>query len=83
MKTTISSKGQIVIPAEIRNEDGIQPGEEFEIERLDRGEYLLRRTRKRRNQGLVQLLLDCPAKGWFQPADRSQTTDDLHPPNFQ
>lgn len=83
MKTTISSKGQIVVPAEIRNEDGIQPGEEFEIERLDRGEYLLRRTRKRRNEGLVELLLACPVKGWFQPANRSQTTDDLIPPSFR
>jgi AbrB family looped-hinge helix DNA binding protein len=83
MKTTMSSKGQIVVPAEIRNEDGIQPGEEFEIERLDRGEYLLRRTRQRRNEGLVQLLLACPVKGWFQPADRSETTDDIGLPNLR
>jgi AbrB family looped-hinge helix DNA binding protein len=83
MKTKISSKGQIVVPAEIRSEDGIEPGDEFEIERLDCGEYLLRRTRKRRNEGLVQLLLACPVKGWFLPADRSQTTNDLLPPSFQ
>jgi AbrB family looped-hinge helix DNA binding protein len=83
MKTTISSKGQIVVPAEIRNQDGIRPGDEFEIERLDHGEYLLRRTRKRRNEGLVQLLRDCPVKDWFQAADRSETTDDLLPPKFR
>jgi AbrB family looped-hinge helix DNA binding protein len=79
MKTTVSTKGQIVIPAEIREEDNIEPGQEFEIERLDRGEYRLRRT-EQHNVGLVKLLLACPAKGWFQPIDRSETTDDLKPP---
>ena len=33
MKTTISTKGQIVLPAEFRQLDDIEPGEEFEIER--------------------------------------------------
>ncbi len=28
-----STKGQIVLPIEIRRQDGIEPGEEFEIER--------------------------------------------------
>ena len=41
MKTAVSTKGQIVLPAEIRRKDGIEPGEEFEIERIDRGEYRL------------------------------------------
>jgi AbrB family looped-hinge helix DNA binding protein len=83
MKTVISSKGQIVVPAAIRRQDGIQPGQEFEIERLERGEYLLRRTRRRRNEGLVQLLLDCPVKGWFQAASRNETTDDILPPKLR
>ena len=43
MKTTVSSKGQIVLPAEIRQQDDIEAGQEFEILRLDRGEYLLQR----------------------------------------
>jgi len=38
MKTTVSAKGQIVLPAEFRHLDGIEPGQEFEVERLDRGE---------------------------------------------
>jgi len=38
MTTTISSKGQIVLPAEIRQQDGIQAGQQFEVERIDRGE---------------------------------------------
>ena len=82
MTTTISSKGQLVLPAEIRARDGIRPGQEFEIERLDRGEYRLKRKAPRRNRGLVKLLLACPAKGFFRPADRTETTRDLKPPRL-
>jgi AbrB family looped-hinge helix DNA binding protein len=82
MKTIISSEGQIVVPAAIRQQDDILPGQEFEIERLKRGQYLLRRTR-RRNEGLVQLLLDCPVKGWFRAASRDETTDDILPPKMR
>jgi AbrB family looped-hinge helix DNA binding protein len=76
MKTTVSSKGQIVLPADLREQDDIRPGQKFDVERIERGEYLLRRAARARNQGLVDLLLACPAKGWFTPADRSETTDD-------
>ena len=38
MKTVISSEGQIVVPAAIRQQDDILPGQEFEIERLKRGD---------------------------------------------
>jgi AbrB family looped-hinge helix DNA binding protein len=82
MKTTVSSKGQIVLPAAIRQQDGINPGQEFEIQRLDQGEYLLKRTKRPRNEGLVQLLLACPVKGWFQPANRTETTDDIPAPKL-
>ena len=41
MKTTVSSKGQIVLPAELRQQDDVEPGQEFDVERLDRGEYRL------------------------------------------
>lgn len=79
--TTVSSKGQIVLPARLRQEDGIRPGQEFDIERVEPGAYLLRR-RTRRNEGLVRLLGDCPVKGWFQPLDRSKTTHDIHAPKL-
>jgi AbrB family looped-hinge helix DNA binding protein len=82
MITTVSSKGQIVLPAAIRRRDGIKPGQEFDVERLDEGEYLLKRTMRRRNQGLVKLLLACPVKGWFQPANRTETTDDIPLPKL-
>jgi hypothetical protein len=37
----VSSKGQIVLSAEFRHMDRIEPGREFDIERLDRGDYRL------------------------------------------
>ena len=77
MKTTVSSKGQIVLPAEIRERDHIRPGQRFEVERIDEGEYRLKREPAARNRSLVRLLLDCPAKGWFAPLPRSATTDDV------
>ena len=82
MTTTVSSKGQIVLPAGIRQQDGIKPGQEFEVERIDRGEYLLKRKARRRNEGLVKLLLACPLKGWFKPMDSGETTDDIHLPGL-
>ena len=77
MTTVLSSKGQVVLPAELRQRDDIRPGERFEIERIDRGEYRLTRLTRRRNTGLVNLLLACPAKGRFTPLPRTETTDDI------
>ena len=82
MKTTVSTKGQIILPAELRQRDRIEPGQEFEVERIDRGEYRLKRQEPRRNEGLVTLLLACPVKGWFTPMDRSETTDDINVPRL-
>jgi AbrB family looped-hinge helix DNA binding protein len=76
MKTTISSKGQIVLPAEFRQLDGIKPGQEFEVERLDCGDYRLIRRTPRRNEGVVDWLLACPHKDFFVPIE-SESTDSL------
>jgi AbrB family looped-hinge helix DNA binding protein len=67
MKTRISSKGRVVLPAELRQQDGIQPGHEFEIKRMAAGEYRLVRQSSPANQGLVDWLLACPEKGFFVP----------------
>ena len=75
MRTRISSKGQIVLPAELREQDGVVPGDEFEVERLERGTYRLVRARSA-NDGVVAWLLGCPEKGFFTPVD-SESTDDL------
>ncbi len=82
MKTTVSTKGQIILPVEIRQQDGIEPGQEFEVERIDCGEYRLKRKERRRNEGLVKLLLACPVKGWFKPMDRTETTADIKVPRL-
>jgi AbrB family looped-hinge helix DNA binding protein len=76
MKTTVSSKGQIVLPAELRQMDGIEAGQEFDVERVDRGEYRIVRRSKPPNDGVVDWLLACPEKGFFVPID-SESTDAL------
>lgn len=76
MRTKVSSKGQIVLPAEIRRLDGIEPGQELDVERLERGEYRLLLREPPPNQGLVDWLLDCPEKGFFVPIE-SESTDTL------
>jgi AbrB family looped-hinge helix DNA binding protein len=80
MTTILSSKGQVVLPAELRRKDNIRPGERFEIKRIERGEYRLTRMTRPRNAGLVSLLLACPARGRFRPMDRRETTDDVPTP---
>jgi len=76
MKTTVSSKGQIVLPAEFRQMDGVKPGQEFDVERLDRGDYRLVRRATRLNEGAIDWLLACPQKGFFV-AIASESTDTL------
>jgi AbrB family looped-hinge helix DNA binding protein len=76
MTTRVSSKGQIVLPAEIRQEDQIEAGQEFEVQRIGRGEYRLIRREPPRNHRLVDWLLACPEKGFFVPIE-SETTDTL------
>jgi AbrB family looped-hinge helix DNA binding protein len=74
MITKVSTKGQIVLPAVIRKQDDIEPGQEFEIERIERGEYRLVRRPHQPNKGLVDWVLACPAKGFFVPI-ASESTD--------
>jgi len=76
MKTTVSSKGQIVLPAEFRQMDRVEPGQEFDVERLDRGDYRLVRRAARENEGAIDWLLACPQKNFFVPID-SESTDAL------
>ena len=83
MTTTVSSKGQIVLPAAIRLQDGVKPGHKFEVERIECGEYRLKRVQRRRNEGLVDWLLSCPEKGWFEPLEFTETTDDIKIPTFE
>ncbi len=76
MRTAISTKGQVVIPAEIRRMDGIEVGQEFEIERAEAGEYRLVRIAPEPNKGVVDWLLACPEKDFFASLE-SESTDTL------
>ena len=76
MRTTVSTKGQLVLPVELRQQDNIEPGQEFEVERIDRGAYRLVRCESRPNEGLLDWLLSCPEKGFIVPVE-SESTDSL------
>ena len=76
MKTTLSSKGQIVLPAEFRQLDRVEPGQQFDVERLDPGDYRLVRRAAPRNEGAIDWLLACPRKDFFVAID-SESTDAL------
>jgi AbrB family looped-hinge helix DNA binding protein len=75
MRTTISSKGQIVLPADLRDRDRISAGQQFDIERLQSGEYLLKRVSEP-TIDMMDWLLACPEKDWFQTIP-SESTDTL------
>lgn len=56
--------------------DRIEPGQEFDVERLDQGEYRLVRREVPPNQGVIDWLLACPQKDFFVPIG-SESTDTL------
>jgi AbrB family looped-hinge helix DNA binding protein len=76
VKTTISTKGQIILPAELREADGIEPGEQFDVERVGVGEYRLTRITPPPNLGVIGWLRSCPSTDWFTPVE-SESTDTL------
>jgi len=76
MKTQLSFKGQIVLPADLREVDHLVSGQVFEIHRLSAGEYLLKKVREPGQPGLLQWLSACPSPDRFQPLD-SESTDSL------
>lgn len=62
-----------MLPSEFRRMDGIAAGEEFDVERVEPGAYLLRRRPSTAGAGIVDWLLSCPEKGWFQPVESEFT----------
>jgi len=73
MKTSLSSKGQLVLPAEIRRRDRLEAGQEFALERVKKGEYRLVKLQPPPNRGMVDWLLACPVKGYFVPVESDST----------
>jgi len=53
MTTTVSKKGQVVPPAEFRRQDRVKAGQKFEVERIGRGEYRLKRKKPRGKSALT------------------------------
>lgn len=83
MRTTISRTGRIALSAQLQRLDNIESGDIFEIKRIGRGKYLLRRRTGPRNEGLIGLLLACPAKDWFRPLDRTELTGSVPVPAIE
>lgn len=69
-----------MLPSQIRAQDKIKAGEEFEIVRLEKGKYRLTRRSKpkplRKKLNVVDWLLECPEKDFFVPI-KSESTDTL------
>jgi len=53
--------------------DRVEPGQQFDVERLDHGDYRLVRRAVRQNEGAIDWLLDCPQKGFFVPIESEST----------
>jgi AbrB family looped-hinge helix DNA binding protein len=72
MTTTVSTKGQVVIPQALRDKYRIRPGDDFLIEdQQTSGEYELKlKPVTRRRRDVLEGLLGCPVKGWFKPEPR-------------
>jgi AbrB family looped-hinge helix DNA binding protein len=73
MKAVVSTNGQIVLPSELRRQDRIRPGEQFDIKRIKSGWYLLKKQADSSQVGLVDWLLVCPERDWFQPLSSGST----------
>lgn len=56
--------------------DKIRAGQQFEVERLDEGDYRLRRLSLPESGEVLEWLLACPEKDWFVPIP-SESTDTL------
>lgn len=52
------------LTGELQQLDRVEPGREFEVERLDRGDYRLTRVTGS-NEGAIDCLLACPHKGFL------------------
>lgn len=87
MMATVSANGFIEIPPLFRESDRVREGQACDIERLGRGEYRLRvrvdQPPASEGQSWLDILFDCPATDWYEPALERQTTDELRASCFE
>ncbi len=72
MTTTVSTKGQVIIPQRLRDKYHIRPVDDFLVEDrqiADEYEIKLKPATKRRRD-IVEALMACPVKGWYRPEPR-------------
>jgi AbrB family looped-hinge helix DNA binding protein len=62
MTTTLSERGQLVIPKGIRKRLALEAGDDFEVEVEGRDTVRLKRIARRRKPGLGKHLLSCPVE---------------------
>ncbi len=72
MTTVLSQKGQIVLPAAVRERLRLEPGDDFEIVVEDDDTISLRRISRPANFGLVDHLLQCPGELVIPERSRDQ-----------
>jgi bifunctional DNA-binding transcriptional regulator/antitoxin component of YhaV-PrlF toxin-antitoxin module len=85
MTSTILGNGLIEIPESFRQADDLRPGQRCEIERTGEREYRVsvKAEGGRPAESLIDVLLDCPVKGFFVPMERTETTDNLKAVTFE
>lgn len=71
--TTVSTEGQIVLPASLRSRGKIAAGQRFHVERLDLGRYSIKKVEEPKKHDVVDWLLSCPVKGFFDPLPLEST----------
>jgi AbrB family looped-hinge helix DNA binding protein len=70
----IGSKGRVTLPAAIRKQLQLEPGDAFAVVLEDEDTVLLHREPRRPNAGLVKLLLACPYPFDAGPRDADDGT---------
>lgn len=73
MTTVLSQKGQIVLPASVRDQLALHPGDDFEIFVEDDETIVLRKVSRPPNAGLVDHILASPGDLDIPPRQRDAT----------